>query len=702
MYLGLSDLSLRQGTPGIGSSGLSPSWQVTPTYQPSGMVYTGNSLRTQVNQDGSLGYGPHNLIVKSQDFTAVAWGKLASGTGVVPVVTPGFSDPFGGYTAARIQFSLGATPSGAVSRIFQAAANLNGLAGSNSVWLRTNDGTTKTLGMTGASDRIPIVVTSEWQRFALSSQGAYTQIQFGLYQTGTGTDETADILAAGPQVNFGAVQPYYPTDSAQYFGLRTADYSDSMAPVYSAELVANSEFNTGSGWGASGSAPDTSFTISGGVVTISRGAGSSVGGPSQTVAVVIGKLYEITIQGAGGANLVLGTSGADSKQTVVTAGVTTGVYRFVAASTSLVMSIWPQANNATGAMERVSVREITAYAGTRPGMKFEPPVTNLLTYSNDLSNAAWTKVNVTPAGSVLTNTSAFGFATQAIAGPLSSVTLSWRVKKTTGATTHPGFTVVLGGSTYYSAALNTNTGIATGRSTEPPTSVSVASAGAYWRISVTATGASGTVSAIVYPCVNVDGSAVWTGGTGSVETDGAQLESGAVATSYIATAASTVTRAADVLYWPTSAIPGYDATKGTLFVEAVVQGAVYAADYRGLVSINGGSGAQAVQMFTNNTTLFGELVVSNATVGYPAIGLAAVAGVSRKRAFSYSSAAVVLSSGTGVAAASAVPSGFPAGMTRLYLGSINANPVFNLNGTIYDARYYPTQLPSATLQALTA
>jgi hypothetical protein len=185
-----------------------------------------------------------NLLTYSEQFDNAAWQKLAGGTGVAPVVTQNYGTaPDGTSTADRVQFDLGATPSSATSRLFQ---NPGGTANSQAIWLKTTDGTTKTLYFPNASPSFKsITVTGTWTRFTGDFNGP--QFQFGLTgPSGSGgagiiqTDTTADILVWGADLrvtNDGVGIPAYQRiaaatnyDTSGYpFFLRFDGTDDSLA-----------------------------------------------------------------------------------------------------------------------------------------------------------------------------------------------------------------------------------------------------------------------------------------------------------------------------------------------------------------------------------------------------------------------------------------------------------------------------------------
>jgi len=140
-------------------------------------------------------------------------------------------------------------------------------------------------------------------------------------------------------------------------------------------------------------------------------------------------------------------------------------------------------------------------------------------------------------------------------------TTSVFVKKTTAATTFPGIGYVLLGGVLQgiAGALNTDSGVFTTQAGYPvgTGSVVVSSYNTnYWRVAIAVTNnTSGNVAARtqLLASVNTNAGATWAVSTqGSAVFYGVQDELGSVATSYIPTTTVSVTRAADVLTYPSA------------------------------------------------------------------------------------------------------------------------------------------------------
>lgn len=158
-----------------------------------------------------------------------------------------------------------------------------------------------------------------------------------------------------------------------------------------AEISTNNDFT---GWSGG-----TGWTFSGGKAL----ANAATGNASRLATLTAGKTYKVVLRCdsytsggykvlyEGGQSLIGDKTSAGTFEATLQANATGQIY------------IW--ANSAlTATFDYVSVREVTGIHATQPTTANKPilrrGIVNLLSYSNDLTNAAWTKTNINNLGSV--------------------------------------------------------------------------------------------------------------------------------------------------------------------------------------------------------------------------------------------------------------------------------------------------------------
>ena len=310
-------------------------------------------------------------------------------------------------------------------------------------------------------------------------------------------------------------------------------------------------------------------------------------------------------------------------------------------------------------------------------------VTNLLTYSEDFSNAEWDTLTTA------TKVSATG-----IDDPSGGTTAStWRNDGTTVADGGIRRTVSgTSGLTYtYSAWIRRRTGtgdifMVVGQNVDFDVTSQVTSE---WnRISVTNTADANTRGYIFIktPGDEID---IW----------GAQLEANSYATSYIPTSGSTATRAADV---STSAATfgnsWYEPDEGTVFVDADGFGSsVPSGDFQTLAGFNDGTNDTRIELgYMTSSAAYWNLRVSGST---SVSLLPLTSDVRRKIAGSFDSsvAQATANGGTALTDSSVV---IPT-VNKLDIGGLNNTDIKEFNGTIRRLTYWPTRLSNDTLQTIT-
>jgi len=154
--------------------------------------YTDGSCPTLLTEPEST-----NLVEYSEDFGQ--WDKRNGGTGVIPVVSTGFSAPDGTQNATRVVFDLnGGTTLSDFSRIKDV---VTATTPTMSLFIKSNDANTHQLNLSYGGGDLGLVTAkpNEWSRVEVqtTSSGSF---DYRLELRGTlTTDDTADVLIWGAQ-----------------------------------------------------------------------------------------------------------------------------------------------------------------------------------------------------------------------------------------------------------------------------------------------------------------------------------------------------------------------------------------------------------------------------------------------------------------------------------------------------------------------
>jgi hypothetical protein len=518
--------------------------------------------------------------------------------------------------------------------------------------------------------------------------------------------------------------------------------------VLGSELVTNpGPFSDTTGWTA---AVGTLSTSSGSLVLTIGVAGSARAVSSAMSGLTIGAAYRINVSGVAGTATTKsirittnadGSTGALFTQTVAGTSIT---YDFVATATTHYLAlIAANAENQTFSVSQASVKQITAITGmpstyTRNnGGVFPPrfdydPVTlapkgilieeqrvNLVTYSEQFDNAAWSKINSTITPDATTSPDGTVDADKMIAADgiaiASCSIFSPAISKSAVATTYT-YTAYAKASEFNRVRLYIQDAATTANLSDvivslvdgsitsaartigafSSASAVVLNAGAgWWRVCLTFTSSTETaLRARIYPADSV---ATTGNGTSGIFIYGAQLEAGAFATSYIPTVASQVTRAADQtsIVAPNFA-PWYNQSEGTFVVEADTVNPsnkwLYAANdgtattYVGLDLASAGNARFRVVIGgVSQAGLSSAAVISANTI-------VKQAGAYANNSFNQAVDGVLNSGDT----SGSVPT-----VLQFIIGAQTSLGGF-LNGHIRSIRYYPVRLSDAQLEALTA
>jgi hypothetical protein len=343
--------------------------------------------------------------------------------------------------------------------------------------------------------------------------------------------------------------------------------------------------------------------------------------------------------------------------------------------------------------------------GESLGLLVEEARTNLLTYSEQFDNAAWTKSNstvtansvVAPDGTTTAdkcqedsvNTYHYSFQQRTYSAGVHTISAYFKAAERSFAWLY------LNTGATATAYFNLATGVVgTVSGTGSPTASITSVANGWYRCTLTAT-VPATVGGAGYGIALADNTPSYTGTTGSgIYVWGAQLEAGAFPTSYIPTTTASVTRSADVASITGSNFSGwYNQSQGTIFCKAISKAEQY-----------------LLEIPTTNGANYNCIAINSARAQFVAVDTTTQAGifsannsyqlnVSNKVAAAYAQDNFgVTSNGTIVVTDT---SGTVATVNLLAIGRRNINGLNYSSSTFDRLTYWPTCLSNPTLQAIT-
>jgi hypothetical protein len=296
------------------------------------------------------------------------------------------------------------------------------------------------------------------------------------------------------------------------------------------------------------------------------------------------------------------------------------------ATTSAAVSVGPVAN----------VPRLDYLGSSCPRLLLEPQRTNLITFSEQLDNAAWNKLGITVAANNTTSPSGYIDADKLIAdaGTGNRVVYQGVVPVGVSTTTVYAKAGEFGGVVIASGTqggfFNLTTGEYRAEYNSAPTAYNITSASNGWyRCSVTMTSVSGD-NLYIGPNDNVSTLLSITGdGTSGIYAWGAQTELGAYPTSYVNTLGAAVTRGADAAS-KTGISSLIGQTEGTLFVDMEFEGYDNLPKWIAFL----GSGSSYIGLYTTTASRF-FAEVANSGVQFSSATFVFAVGQRYKLALAY-------------------------------------------------------------------
>jgi hypothetical protein len=378
---------------------------------------------------------------------------------------------------------------------------------------------------------------------------------------------------------------------------------------------------------------------------------------------------------------------------------------FVRASTATYFDAFGVLQTATANTARFDHNPTTLNS---QGLLIEEQRTNLLTYSEQFDNAAWTKTRssitadatTSPDGTqdadklvedTANNTHDMTFSASLTSG--TAYTLSIYAKQA-GRNLRIYFPTGAFG-TAFSAVFDLSAETATIAVTGTVASITNVGNG-WYRCSITQTATASATSTFTLRLIEGASTTSYTGdGTSGIFIWGAQLEAGAFPTSYIPTTTTALTRNADAASMTgTNFSDWYNAVEGTTLVEAQSPSAAAIYFY---YSLNNGI-TNEIRLASGSSGAQRTFFVSNASSTQASIAVALTAGTAFKAASAYATNS--FSSAVNATLGTPDTSGTPPTATSLRIGARSNDTLF-VNGYIKRIAYYPVRLADTTLQALT-
>ena len=664
------------------------------------------SLGTVVDSDGKVKWAAHNLLLASEQFDAASWVKTTTTVAANSVVAPNST------TTAETLTAGGANSTALQSYSASAVAYTFG------VWLRRKTGTGTIQIAADSGTWNTVTITADWALYTITQTPAAGTISAGIRIVTSGDEVYAwgahlyrsDL--GGMQANASAYPMYNPTTPKNLLGF-TETFSTGWTAT-NATRAASTEAN-----------PNGLSVCS--ELTATAGNGTLLGSLSLLASPYTFSIWLKRKTGTGDIQITVDGS------TYVTVAVTEGWQRFSTTLTPTAGTRTPGIRIVTngdavfhwGAQlsDSASLDPYIANTGAAPaagpnygprldydpstlaakGLLVEEQRTNLLVYSEQIDNAAWTKVSCTVTANAVASPDGTTDADQLTVTTAGLGLIAETATVTASATNDYYFSAFVKagnvsvvtlnpyyiGNTESNVYFNLSTLVVVGAPYAGEYIIQAYGNGWYrvgCRIARDATATRTTIAARIWvgsrPSASVgDYVYVW----------GAQLEAGSFATSYIPTGAATATRAVDVASVSTLAFP-YSESNGTWVAAFQTQYSGTAPFTAHLINYDG-SGSKRVLYFGAGSDVIGSFdgtTILNATGD--------VTGSVAKSASAYTAAErAVVSNGGTVTTGSTV-----AGYSSASIAYLGSNSSVSLNGWVRQITYLPRRITNADLQARSA
>lgn len=144
-----------------------------------------------------------NLWNQSNDFT-VGFGTIASGTGIIPILTPNYTlAPDGVNYATRLILDKGAGTTTGDRSCLTRSVPIDGLTRAFSIWMKSNTTSSYNVQIRCNGASTSVLVTPTWKRFTVTGSSSADSTGWIALRGGYGTSDYADLSIAFAQLEFG-------------------------------------------------------------------------------------------------------------------------------------------------------------------------------------------------------------------------------------------------------------------------------------------------------------------------------------------------------------------------------------------------------------------------------------------------------------------------------------------------------------------